>query len=67
VSPKVDLAYFRTGSQLTAYYDTQHPANSTVNPAVLRGNKPIWILAVPGTLILLGITFWPQPRNPVRK
>jgi hypothetical protein len=67
VSPKVDLANFRTGTQLTVYYDTQHPANSTVNPAVLRGNKSIWLLIIPGMLILLGIIFWPQPRNPVRK
>ncbi|HSY16868.1 MAG TPA: DUF3592 domain-containing protein [Candidatus Acidoferrales bacterium] len=67
VSSKVDLATFRTGTQLTVYYDTQHPANSTVNPTVLRGNKSIWLLIIPGTLILLGIIFCPRPRNPVRR
>ena len=67
LGPKSNPVVYQPGSQLTAYYDANHPANATVNPAVLRGNRPIWILAVPGMLVLLGITFWPQPRNPVRK
>jgi hypothetical protein len=66
-SPKVDLTTFRTGTQLTVYYDVNHPANSTVNPGVLRGNKSIWLLFIPGTLILLGIIFWPESRKPIRK
>jgi len=66
-SPKVNLGNFRTGTLLTVYYDVNHPATSTVNPAVLRSNKSIWFLAIPGMLVLLGITFWHQRRNPGQK
>ena len=62
-SPKVDLGNFRTGTQLTVYYDVNHPANVTVNPAVLRSNKSIWLLAIPGILILLAIILWPERRK----
>ncbi|HEV2695409.1 MAG TPA: DUF3592 domain-containing protein [Verrucomicrobiae bacterium] len=66
-SPKANLATFKTGTQLTVYYDVNHPVNSTVNPAVLRRNKSIWILGIPGVLILLGIILWPQPRREAQK
>jgi len=67
LGPKSNPVVYQPGSQLTAYYDANHPANATVNPAVLRDNKPIWILAVPGMLVLLSIIFWPETRNPVQK
>ena len=66
-SPKVDLGNFKIGTQLTVYYDVNHPANSTVNPAALRRSKSIWLLGIPGMIILLAIIFWPQPRRQTPK
>lgn len=67
LGPRSNPVVYQAGSQLMAYYDVNHPANATVNPAILRSNKSIWLLAIPGTLVLLAIIFWPERRRPVQK
>lgn len=53
-----DLNSLRIGDQVTVFYDTQHPDDSTVEPPNLRGIMSIWMLIFGGILFSTFVVLW---------
>ncbi|MDR3459155.1 MAG: hypothetical protein P4N60_17130 [Verrucomicrobiae bacterium] len=62
-----DFAGIKIRDPLTVFYDTKHPADSTVEPPVLPGIMAVWFFVFLGAIFSIGVISWFQSRNPGRK